>query len=141
VVLAAGLLAPFVNANRFGSRIRSALESALDRRVDIGDVHFDLFRGPGFSVSNVVIHEDPAIGLEPIAYVTSIEAVPRLWSLWTGKLEFSSIRLDDAHINLSKTGPASEAGRWNFEALFNRPIITTLPTGDGGTIYFVLKST
>ena len=32
------------------------------RRVELGGVHFSLFKGPGFTVDSVVIHEDPAIG-------------------------------------------------------------------------------
>ena len=61
----------------FAERIRSGLETALGRRVEFGDVRFNLFTGPGFSISKVVIHEDPAFGREPFAYVESLEARPR----------------------------------------------------------------
>jgi hypothetical protein len=113
--------------NRFAPRIQAALESALGRKVELGAVHFSLFAGPGFSVDNVVIHENPAIGIEPIAYVGSLEAVPRLTSMFGGHLEFASIRLDDAIINVAKTGGPSEPGRWNFEPLLNRSVIRAIP--------------
>ena len=61
---------------------------ALGRRVEIGKVHFNLFKGPGFSVDNVTIYEDPAIGMEPVVYIQepgSMEVVPSIWSLLGGK--------------------------------------------------------
>ena len=114
VLLMAGIAAPYLSGNRFAPCIRAALESALGRKVELGAIHFSLFAGPGFSVDNVVIHENPAIGIEPIAYVGSLEAVPRLTSIFGifgGRLEFASIRLDDASINVAKTGGPSEIGR------------------------------
>jgi len=126
-LLVAGIAAPYLSGNRFAPRIRTALEGALDRKVELGAIHFSLFAGPGFSVDNVVIHENPAIGIEPIAYVGSLEAVPRLTSMFGGRLEFASIRLDDASINVAKTGDPSEPGRWNFEPLLNRSVIRAIP--------------
>jgi len=127
VLLAAGLAAPYLSVNQFAPRIHRALESALGRNVELGAIHFSLFAGPGFSVDNVVIHENPAIGIEPIAYVGSLDAVPRIASFFGGRLEFASIRLDDATINVAKTGGPSEPGRWNFEALLNRSVIRAIP--------------
>ena len=127
LLLAAGIAAPYLSGNRFAPRIRAAIESALDRKVELGAIHFSLFAGPGFSVDNVVIHENPSIGIEPIAYVGSLEAVPRLASIFGGHLEFASIRLDDASINLAKTGGPSAPGRWNFEPLLNRSVIRAIP--------------
>ena len=127
VLIAAGIAAPYLTVNQFAPRIRTALEGGLGRRVDFGAVHFSLFAGPGFSVDNVIIHENPAIGIEPIAYVGSLEAVPRLASIFGGRLEFASIRLDDASINVAKTGAPSEPGRWNFEPLLSRSVIRAIP--------------
>ena len=46
------------------------MQRALGRRVELlGRVRFSLFTGPGFSVDRVIIHEDPAIGLEPMVYI------------------------------------------------------------------------
>lgn len=127
VLLLGGLGAPYLSGNRFAPRIQAALENGLGRKVELGAVHFSLFRGPGFSVDKVVIHEDPAVGIEPIAYVGSLEAVPRVTSLFTGRLEFASIRLDDASINLAKTDGPSEPGHWNFEPLLSRSVIRAIP--------------
>src|SRR5208283_3458081 len=116
LVVAAGLIAPLVDAHRFGTRVKASLSQALGREVEIGDVHLNLFGGPGFTVDKVVIHEDPAVGLEPFAYVESLAARVSFKSLWTGRLEFSSLTLEDASINLAR--PAG--GHWNFEALLGR---------------------
>jgi hypothetical protein len=115
VLLVAGVAAPFVQVNRFGDRIRNALQQALQRRVEIGQVHFNLFTGPGFTVTQVTIHEDPSVGVEAFAYVESLEARVRLSTLWTGRLEFSRLRLDDTSVNLVKT-----ANGWNIMPLLNR---------------------
>src|SRR5205807_7400314 len=81
LVVAAGIAAPFLGADRYAEQIRTGLETALGRRVEFGDVRFNLFTGPGFSISKVVIQEDPAFGREPFAYVESLDARPGLWAL------------------------------------------------------------
>lgn len=129
-VLVAGLIAPYLAADQFGKRLQASLESALGRRVQLGKVRFNLFTGPGFSVSDVTIYEDPSIGSEPIAYLQdpgSLQVVPSFWALLAGRFEIGSIRLDGASINLSKTGPASEPGRWNFAAVVNRSVMRAVP--------------
>jgi len=102
LLVAIGIIAPFLGANRFAEQIRSGLEAALGRRVEFGDVHFSLFRGPGFTIDKVVIHEDAAYGAEPFAYVEALKARPRLVPLILGRLEFRSLRLEDAIVNLTR---------------------------------------
>jgi len=125
LLLAAGLVAPFLSANRYGPRIRSSLEHALGRKVEIGEVRLNLFKGPGFSVSNVIIYEDPQISLEPFAYLGALEARVSFGSLFSGRLEFSSFRLDEPSINLVKP----RSGPWNFEPLLSRTVGATTPQG------------
>ena len=54
----------------------------------MGEVHFNLFKGPGFSVDNVMIYEDPAIGMEPVVYVRPAPWRSRrgIWSLLGGQV-------------------------------------------------------
>jgi hypothetical protein len=115
---AIGLLAPMVNAGPYRERIRAALERSLHRPVTVGEAHYSLFGGPGFEIKDVLIGDTPAAGPEPFAYVGSLEAVVRLTSLWTGHLSFSTLRLNDATVNLVKTS----AGPWNVE-----PYLTGAP--------------
>jgi hypothetical protein len=132
LLLLVGLMVPYVNADRYGQRLKDSLERALGRKVEIGRVRFNLFKGPGFSVERdkgpgVVIHEDPAIGLEPIAYVETMEVRPSLLALLGGKFRIASIRLEDASINLAKSGPAEEPGRWNFASFVDRSVMSSMP--------------
>jgi len=117
-MLAAGLIAPHLTVNRFARRVRESLEAALGRKVELGEVSLSLFPSPGFSVSRVVIHEDPRISLEPLAYLESLEARVSFRSLWAGRLEFSTLRLNQPSINLTKP----RAGEWNFEPLLTRTV-------------------
>jgi hypothetical protein len=115
LVLAAGFAAPHFKIEFARPRIARALERGLGRRVEVGPVHFNLFTGPGFTVDDVTIYEDPRAGLEPFAYVGTLDARVQLLSLFRHKLEFSSLRLGEASINLVKT----DAGPWNFQFLLS----------------------
>ena len=115
MVVAIGIVAPYMNANRMGPRIQAALEAALNRPVEIGAVHLNLFTGPGFTVKDVVIGDDPAAGIEPLAHVEFMQARVRWLSLLRGKLAFSSLRMDSPSVNLVKT----QAGPWNIQQLLD----------------------
>jgi hypothetical protein len=126
LLLIAGIAAPYLTADRYGERLRSSIERALGRRVLIGKVHFSLLEGPAFTVDSMTIFEDPAIGLEPIAYVQDpggVTIAPSLWSLAGGRFVISSISLDGASLNLTRSGPAPVPGRWNFETFVNRSVM------------------
>ena len=128
LLLAVGIVAPYLGADQYGERLRRSLERALGRRVEfLGAVRFSLFNGPGFSVENVVIHEDPSIGIEPVAYMDRMDVTPGFWALFGGKFVIASIRLEGASINLAKSGPASEWGRWNFASLVNPTVLRAAP--------------
>ena len=146
--LVAGIAAPFLSADRFGQRIKQALEASLGRPVTIGKVRFNLFQGPGFTISDVEIGEDPTFGIEPFAAwpgsVESLDARLKLKSLWTGRLEWSSLRLNSPVVNLVKVG-----ARWNFEPLLTPKVVASLPKievrdgrinfkfGDTGSIFYI----
>ena len=115
-LVAAGALAHFLNADRFRPYIQAALESGLNRPVEIlGPVHLNLFTGLGFTVERVSIGDDPAAGIEPFAYVESMRARIRLTSLLAGKLAFSSLHLDAPSVNVVKM----QSGPWNIQPLLD----------------------
>ncbi|GEM_PF-1560474 len=128
LLLFAGLVVPLIHANRFHRQIRAALESALGRKVEIGEVTLNLLTGPGFQLQNVVIGEDPAFGIEPFAYMDSMQVRLRLRTLWTGQIQLASLTLINPSINLVKNA----GGRWNFEALLDRARAGTAPARQGG---------
>ncbi len=102
VFVVAGLAAPQIKLNSFKERVRAALQNSLHRKVRIGEVTLSLFTGPGFSVNDVVIDDDPSVGLEPFAYVSTLDARIGLSTLWTGRLQFSTLTLDEPSVNLVK---------------------------------------
>ncbi len=113
ILLGLPLAAPFLKADRFAPAITTSLERALQRKVEVGEVHMHLLTGPGFTLSDVVIHEDPTVSAEPLAYVTSLVVRLRLWPLLRGSLEVSSLRLEEPSVNLMQTVD----GVWNVQAL------------------------
>lgn len=112
VIVAMVAVTPFLKADRFGPRIHAELESALGRKVEIGAVRVSLFPNPGFSVRNVVIHEDAAVSAEPFAYVGNLVVSLRWLSLVQGRVAISSLRLEDPSLNLMRNGD----GVWNLES-------------------------
>lgn len=124
LLLAAGIAAPFLHADRYRDRIQTALSTALGRKVTIaGGVTLNLFTGPGLAAADVTIAGGDA---EPFAYVDEMRARPNLWSFWSGRLEFSSLTLEGAHVNLARTG-AGDAVAWNFEPLLRPGLLATFP--------------
>ena len=115
VLIGAGV--PYLDADFFKPRIERALERGLGRRVEVEKAYFSLFPLPGFTLDNVVIHEDPRAGIEPFARVGKVEARVRLLGLFSRQLQFSTLRLTEGRqgtgINLVKTA----AGPWNFQFL------------------------
>lgn len=115
-VIAFGLLAPYLPADRLRPRIEAALTAALNRHVHIVGVRLNLFTGPGFSVQDVIIDDDATAGIEPFAHVESMRARVRLTSLFTRQLAFSSLSLDSPSVNLVKLS----SGGWNIQPLLER---------------------
>lgn len=115
--LAFGLALPFVRIERFRVPIEQALERSLDREVEIGGpLRLRVFPWPGFTVENVVIQEGSAWGIEPTAYVSTLEGDVRLGRLLQGRLAFSSLRLVRPSVNLVK----NRQGEWNYPVLLER---------------------
>ncbi len=111
-----GVIAPFLDGSRFGGQIKETLESTLGRKVDFEEVHFTVFSGLGFSLDNVTIGEDPRFGLEPFAFVPTLQARIRLDKLLLGEIRFSSFRLIDPSLNLVKRSDET----WNAVELVQR---------------------
>jgi hypothetical protein len=125
---------PRISADRYRARIHAALENALGRRVEIlGTVKFQLLPVPGFTLTEVNIGEDPAIGPEPIAYIHTLSARPKISALLGGPLEFASVDLEDASLNLTRAEQISPATadsgvRWNFSSLMRPRLLTAFPS-------------
>ncbi len=111
-----GAALPFAPVDFLKPPIEHALARSLGRKVEIDQVSLTLFSGPGVSLDGVTIHEDSRAGIEPFAYANTLDARIDLLALLRGRLEFSSLDLNDATFNLVKpTGAA-----WNFQMLLGQ---------------------
>ena len=134
--VAAALLIPFYQANRLAGPIRTRLEQSLGRKVEIGGVHIRILGGPGFSVDKVVIHEDPTLGSEPLAYVETLEASASWLALLGGRLDLSELRLVNASINLQ-----TRTSAWKFPKFLSRVSLSgarvNFKTGDLKSVVYL----
>ncbi len=109
----AAVLAPQIPADRYRGKVETGLERALRRNVEIGELRFTLWGGPGFTLRDVVIADSPEISAEPFAYVGLARARIALASIWRGELTFSRITLDQPSVNVARGAD----GVWNFEQM------------------------
>ena len=123
VLLALFLVRP--GADRLRWRITQSISQALGRKVDIGYVHLRFLPRPGFEFDNLVIHDDPAFGAEPLLRAPDVTAWVRIIPLFRGRIEIATLNLDEASLNLTR----DPQGRWNLEDLLERTAkISTAPT-------------
>lgn len=102
-------------ASRLKARIANSISIAVARPVEVGSVHLR-FLPPGFDLENLVIHEDPAFGAEPMLRAPEVTAVVRLTALLRGRLDISRLELSEPSLNLLRRAD----GRWNWEELLER---------------------
>ena len=67
-------------------------------------------------MENVTISEDPRYGIEPFAYVPTLQARLRLDKLLVGQIRFANLRLVGPFLNLVKAND----GTWNIVRLMQR---------------------
>ena len=116
VLLAIVLLAlipPYINVNRFQRRIAMSISQSLGRPVHLDHVTLNLLPLPGFTLENLVVSEDPAFGSEPAIRANSVEARLRVRSLWSRRVEFSTISFTEPSVNLVRLAN----GKWNLESI------------------------
>ena len=140
-IAALGVALPYAPVDFLKAPLERALEHGLGRKVEVDAVSLTLFSGPGASLDGVTIHDDPRAGIEPFAYANTLDARISLLGLLRGRLEFSSLHLNDATFNLVK--PDNEP--WNFQMLLHQttPAAAILPTIKvrGGRVNFKFAQT
>ncbi len=113
-VLLLVLLPPLINVNRYQHRIASSIGDSLGRPVHLNKVSLNLLPLPGFTLENFVVEEDPSFGSEPVIHADSVRATLRLSSLWSRRVEFSSISFSEpTSVNLVRIA----SGQWNLESI------------------------
>ena len=108
------VLLPFViDANRFRPEIESSLNSALNRKVDIGNIRLSILSG-GVTVDNVSISDDPSFGTGPFLKAKSLSVNLELLPLiFSRAIHVTGLTIDQPSVTLLR----SLAGSWNFSTL------------------------
>jgi hypothetical protein len=114
VILTVIIVPPLLSIGRYKSQITHLVSASLGRPVRLSSVELRLFPRPGFVLTDLTVEEDPAYGAEPVLHANRVTAAIRLISLWRGKLEISRISVDEASLNLVRSGD----GRWNLDPFF-----------------------
>ncbi|MCI0353119.1 MAG: AsmA family protein [Acidobacteriales bacterium] len=92
LVIVAIALPFIIDVNRFKPQIEQQLQSALERRVQIGNVELALLSG-GVKVEKIAIGEDPAFGSDPFVLAKSLDVgVQILPMLFSDSLRIDSER-------------------------------------------------
>ncbi len=130
VVLAGAIGAPYLSAEHFKEQVRVNIEKLLRRKVEVqGEARFQLYPRPGVSLRRVLIHELPALGVEPIAYLdypeSSLDVSLSLLPLLLGRVKVTGVRLIAPSVNLTK----SPDGGWTFQTLLNQTLGTASADG------------
>ena len=107
---------PSVTATRYEGDLKRELERVLGRQVELRDVRYSFYPSPGLSAKDLVIHESPSFGIEPLAYVSEIRVGLRWLPLLAGRLSCSSVQLVDASLNIART----EQAGWNFAVFLSQ---------------------
>jgi len=123
---------PLLNVSRLRHRITTSMSQSLGRPVHLDGVTFHLLPIPGFTLTNLVVSEDPAFGNEPVIRAMDVEATLRVSSLWRRQVEFSTIRfVTDAEGSAPSINIVRNAqGRWNLQEILTQAShANTAPTG------------
>lgn len=115
-ILLAIFVPPFISLNRLKGRVGGTIGDSLGRRVSIGRISLRLLPQPGFDLSDVDIHDDPAFSAEPMLHADKVTATLRLSSLWRRRLEIASLTFQEPSVNLVR----NDAGKWNIGGLLER---------------------
>ncbi|MGO8758792.1 MAG: AsmA family protein [Terracidiphilus sp.] len=105
---------PLIGISRYKAQIAGLLSQSLGRPVHLSSVQVRVLPWPGFEISDLSVAENPAYGAEPVLHANKVTASLRLLALLGGRVEIGKIGVDEASLNLVRTGP----GQWNLDSLF-----------------------
>jgi len=113
LLIVAALLPFVIDANRFRPEIESSLNTALNRKVDIGNIRLSILSG-GVTVDNIAISDDPAFNNGPFLKAKSLKVnVEMLPLIFSRAVHITGLTIDEPNATLLR----SPAGTWNFSTL------------------------
>ncbi len=113
ILLAVLVLPLVVDANRYRGLIESKAEKALGRDVRLGEMNLSVFPALALAVDDVGIGALPEEGEGDLLTARSLRVGARLAPLLRGRLEVTSLVLEEPSMVLARDGE----GQWNVERL------------------------
>lgn len=105
---------PLISVSAYRNQITQLIAQSLGRPVRLSSVQARILPWPGFEITDLSVAEDPAYGAEPVLHANKVTASIRLLALLRGRVEIGKISVDEASLNLVRTGP----GHWNLDSIF-----------------------
>jgi AsmA protein len=114
LLLLAVIILPFViDVNQFRPQIESAADTALNRKVTIGNIALSILSG-GVSVQDISVSDDPAFGTSPFLTAKSVTVGVELMPLiFSRALHVTGLTINQPQVTLLR----SASGTWNFSTL------------------------
>ena len=113
IILAIVLLPFVIDANKYRPEIESGMNTALNRKVAIGNIKLSILQG-GVSVEDISIADDPAFGTEPFLKAKDLTVGVELMPLIMSRaLHVTGVSIEEPEVSLIR----SKSGTWNFSIL------------------------
>jgi AsmA protein len=107
-LLAALLVTPhFVDLGLFKRTYLPLLEEALNRRIDVGEVHLSLIPTPSIRLSNLKVSDSAAFADNTFFTAEQVQLKLRFWPLLRGHFEVTELVLEKPTFNLLKQADGS----------------------------------
>ena len=107
-ILALILVAPhFVDLGLFKRTYLPLLEDALNRRIDVGEVHLSLIPTPSIGLSKLKVSDSAAFADNTFFTAEQLQLKLRFWPLLRGRFEVTELVLERPTFNLLKQADGS----------------------------------
>ncbi|MGH7228990.1 MAG: AsmA family protein [Nitrospiraceae bacterium] len=97
------ILLPFiVDLNQYQAQYRPIIEEALDRKIELKDIHLTIFPRLGVRIAGFAVLDDPTFSSDPFASLTSLDIGVKLLPLLSKRVEVEELTLRDPLITVIK---------------------------------------
>lgn len=130
LLLVVAVLLPFIiDANKFKPQIETVAQSALGRKIAIGNIRLAIFSG-GVSVEDIAISEDPKFGsgsfLTTKSVTVGVEMMPLIFSR---QIHVTGVTIDQPEVTLLRV----PSGEWNFSSLGSKGAASSAGSSSSGS--------
>ena len=110
LVAAVVVVPPLIDLGAYKGRYLPLVEHALQRKVDVGEIHFRIVPSPAIRLSGLRVLDNPAFSKEPFFTAQSVSLRLRLQPLLKGKFQVEEFIVEKPAIHLVK----KPDGTFNF---------------------------